>query len=168
LVTSSDVQVRLQDLAAYSAYRIRLAASGIVLVVAAFLTTPGAAGGSIHSAEQAPGTWAACLLAVTLLLSLVAAVEARWAWALAAAVGCIATFAAILLLRSVVLGDNGDQAGPAFYAAGTGEPPPVQHFYAVVGGLAGAAWLMVFVAIWALIVLRAAWSKRGLPETLSV
>lgn len=172
----NEVKGSQAELAGYYAYRIRVAATGVVLIVATFLTTlpawlndgPSATGigtgppdswnlwaiadGSITGSETGIATWAAVLLVITLLLSLFAASEARWAWALAAAIGGTATFVLIFVLRGVAL-----------------EVPSGQYVApnAANGGMTGAMWAVAVLVFWALLVSRSAWLRREIRDRLT-
>jgi hypothetical protein len=77
----------------------------------------------------------AIFLIAAVVLTLVAAMEARWKWALAAGAAGVLTFVLEVILLNVGLSDNGDQPGPAFYKTGAGFPM--------------AMWATGLLAVWA-------------------
>jgi hypothetical protein len=169
VATTSPTQEASQaGLAAIYAFRIRVAVTGVVLIILTLLTSfatwisdapstgvenvtnwdlwviNGGRGSNgavvIDSSAGGPASGTAILLIVTLLLALATATEASWVLALATAVSGVLTFALILVLRGVALSYS--LGGPHYYAAG--------------GGLNGALVGTALLVIWAVAVLRGA------------
>lgn len=165
MTTSSNVSLqRVREsettVAGYLAYRIRVAATGIVLVAALFAVTQSAwlkdpnseQTWKLWGASSAVGdfaNWAVFVLIVTLVLATVAAIEALWGWALAAAISGAGLFVMMQVLAAMANDQTTSDASGATVPLFT------------TTGAFNEAWLLsVLLAIWGLVVMRTAWVRR--------
>jgi hypothetical protein len=151
--TSTSMELSLYELERNLGYRVRVAATGVVLVAALFADTQPAwvqaTGNYPYNWDlwqligTAGGGWAgptAAVMIVTLLLALFAATEARVGWAVAAAVAAAALFGQILVLGSTATYDG--------------------NGYTTTGAWNGAWFLTALLFAWAVVVTLTAWKKR--------